>query len=182
MRWEAVDALADFDKERWDIVVVKRQATTEHDVQNHAAAPNIDFGPRVQAAGDDLGRGVVGTAAAGFEKVAVAHQVGEAKVADLDVEKLVEQQVFGLEVAVGDLVLVAVVCGRDDLLKEAARFAFRQAPVVDNVLEQLAARVLEDHDNVRRRRDDLVELDDMGVAEHAQELDLALDPPADVHR
>ena len=89
---------------------------------------------------------------------------------------------FRLQVAVGDLVLVAVVCGLDDLLKKAACFAFRQAPVVDNVLEQLATRVLEDHDNVRRRRDDLVELDDMGMAEHAQELDLALDPPADVHR
>jgi len=50
-----------------------------------------------------LGRGVVGAAAAGLEEVAVAHDVGQPKVGDLDVHLGVKQQVLWFQVAVHHL-------------------------------------------------------------------------------
>ena len=111
-------------------------------------------------AGDHLWCRVVRTAAARLEEVAVGHDVRQAKVADLDVEELVEQEAVAgvrlaqagsgagdsllrLEVAVHDLVPVRVFDGTDDLLEEAPCLVLRHAAPVDDVLEQLAAGVLQ---------------------------------------
>jgi len=75
---------------------------------------------------DDLGCGVVRRAAAGRQEVAVAHQVRQAKVGDLDLVVVREQQVLGLEVAVHHHVSVAVLDARDDLLHDLASFVLRQ--------------------------------------------------------
>ena len=90
MRRERVDAFVDLDEQGGDVVVVKWQSTTEHDIQDHATAPYINFGTRVQPARDDLWRCIVGTAAAGLEEVAVHHEIREAKIADLDVEEFIQ--------------------------------------------------------------------------------------------
>jgi len=71
--------------------------------------------------------------------VPVPHHVGQAKVGDLDGQTRVQQQVLGLEVAVHDHVAVAVLDAADDLLEEAARLVLRQAALLDDVVEQLAA-------------------------------------------
>ena len=98
------------------MVVVERQSTAQHDVEDHAARPDVDLGSRVQSgvgdkvgqsctimgarerkradalSRDDLGGGVVRRTARGLEEVAVAHDVGQAKVGNLDVQVLVEQE------------------------------------------------------------------------------------------
>ncbi|KAI3480495.1 hypothetical protein L1887_57341 [Cichorium endivia] len=180
VRRQRIDAVVDLFEERRDVLVVERQSAAQHDVQDHAARPDVDLGPGVQPSGDDLGRGVVGAAAARLEKVAVGHDVGEAKVADLDVEVLVEQQILGLEVAVDDLVTVAVLHGADDLLEEAPCLWLGHAAAVDNVLEEFAAGVFDDHDDVVGRGDDFVQLDDVRMAEQLEVLDLALHTSAHV--
>ena len=53
-----------------------------------------------------------------------------------------------LEIAMDDLVAMAVLDGADDLLKESARFLLLHPPSIDNVLKELAASVLDDHDDV----------------------------------
>ena len=47
--------------------------------------------------------------------VPVDELVGEAEVGDLDVHLAVQQEVLGLQVSVDDLLLVAILNGRDDL-------------------------------------------------------------------
>ena len=53
---------------------------------------------RIVQAGAHLWGGVVGRAAGGLEEVAVAHDVGQPEVRDLDVHLAVQQQVLRLQV------------------------------------------------------------------------------------
>jgi len=111
---------------------------------------------------------------------------------------LVQQKVLWLEIPVNDVVPMAVLDSGDDLLEESARVALLQLQnahislaitylqynagpshylaVLDNVVEELSATdVLHDHEDVGGRRDDLIQLDDVGVAEELQILDLPPD-------
>lgn len=89
---------------------------------------------------------------------------------------VIEQQILRLQIPMHDHVTMAVVYAGDDLLKEPASFRFLQLPIVDDVIEQLAtADVLHDHKDVGRRRDDLVQLDDVRMAEELQILDFTPD-------
>jgi hypothetical protein len=55
------------------------------------------------------------TAAEGVELVAGDELVTEAEVGDLDVHLGVQQQIFGLQISVDDLLLVAILNGGNDL-------------------------------------------------------------------
>ena len=55
-----------------------------------------------------------------------------------------------------DLEPVTVVDARDHLLEEAPRLWLGHPAVVDDVLEEFPAGILEDDDDVGSRRDDLV--------------------------
>lgn len=65
---------------------------------------------------------------------------------------------FRLEITVHNVVTVAVLDGGNHLLEEAAGLVLVHAALAlcDNVVEQLFARILHDHDDVCGRRDDLV--------------------------
>ena len=101
VRRQRVDAALDLLEQRRDALVVKRQRPAQQRVEDHAARPHVDLGPCVELAADDLGRRIVRRPARRLEEVAVAHEVAQAKVGDLDGEAVaaVEQQVLGLEVA-----------------------------------------------------------------------------------
>ena len=109
----------DLPEQRRHVLVVEGEGAAQERVEDDAARPDVHLRPGVQLARDDLGGGVVGAAAAGAKKLPVQHHVGEAKVGDLDVEVLVEEEVLRLEVAVHHVVAVAVVHAGDDLLEEA---------------------------------------------------------------
>ena len=52
----------------------------------------------------------------------------------------------------------------------------RHHHILTNVVKELSPRnVLHNHEDVRGRGDDLVQLDDVGVAEHLQDLNLTTD-------
>ena len=64
----------------------------------------------------------------------------------------------------------------DDLLEELSSLVLGEPTVLDDMIEQLAARhILHDHEDVRGRVDHLVELDDVRVSEELEVLDLATD-------
>lgn len=67
--------------------------------------------------------------------MAIAHDIGEAKVSDLDVHLGVEQEVLWLQVAVHDHVTVAVFHPRYDLLEEVPRLLFQQPPLLHYVVK-----------------------------------------------
>jgi hypothetical protein len=64
---------------------------------------------------EELWRGVGRAAAEGVQLAPDDELVGEAEVGDLDVHLAVKEQVLGLQVAVNDLLLVAVLNRRQDL-------------------------------------------------------------------
>ena len=75
-----------------------------------------------------------------------------------------------------DHVAVAVLDAARDLLEEVARLVLDEPPLLDDVVEELPPLdVLHDHVDVGGRLDHLVEADDVGVAEEAEDLDLAAD-------
>mmetsp|Transcript_7285 Transcript_7285/g.26071 ORF Transcript_7285/g.26071 Transcript_7285/m.26071 type:complete len:273 (+) Transcript_7285:1135-1953(+) len=167
-------AALDLLEEVGDALVVEGQRAAEQRVQDDATAPHVHLRARVHEAGDDLGRRVVGRAARGAQERAILHHVRQAEVSDLDVVVLVQQQVLRLEVSVHHLVEVAVLNARHNLLEDVPCLVLRQPALLDNVVEELAAgRVLRHHEDVRRRADDLVQLDDVRVPEALQVLDLA---------
>lgn len=88
---------------------------------------------------------------------------------------VVEQQVLGLQVAMYNLVAMAVLDGADDLLEELACAVLGHLAMVDDVVEQLRTSILEDHDNLCRCSDDGEELDDVRMSQELQILDLPLD-------
>lgn len=76
---------------------------------------------------------------------------------------------------------MTVVNAGNDLLKEATSFCGLQPSVLNNVVKELpAGNVLHNHENVRRCTDDLVEADDMRMAEEREVLDFAANLSNDI--
>lgn len=87
----------------------------------------------------DLGRRVRRTAAPGAQPLAGGEAIAEAEVGDLDAHLGVEQEILGLEVAMGDPRGVAVVDRREDLGEGRAGPGLAHAAVPGYVVEDLAA-------------------------------------------
>ncbi len=136
-------------EEPTDVVVLEWQTTTEHDIQNDPAAPDVNLGSRIERTSDDFRCSIVWTATAGLHEVAVLDLVRQAKVSNLHVEVVVEQNVFGFEITVDDLETMAAVDAGDHLLEESASLGLWHLALLDDVLEELAARVFEHDDDVR---------------------------------
>jgi hypothetical protein len=133
----------------------------------------------------------VGATATCLEEVSVCHDVTQSKVGNLDIVLVVQKEVLGFEISVYNFVAMAVLDCTDDLLEEFAGLVLLQPSVVDNVVEQFTASIFEDHDDFSRRCYDRVagevsnmkqytwvgnvQLDDVGVSQQLQILDLAFD-------
>ena len=130
------------------MLIVKGQTTDEQHIENHTAAPYIDFGAGIQLATNDLGCRVVGTAAARLEEIPVGHDVAQPKVGNLDIQVLVQKQIFWFQIPVHNLVTMAVLDSTEHLLEEAARLVLFHSPVGDDVVEQFSTSILENHDDL----------------------------------
>eukprot|EP00760_Papus_ankaliazontas_P023561 PhM_4_TR2067/c4_g1_i1/m.99921 len=176
----AVVATLDLVEEMVHVGVVEGQVTRKHDKENHTAAPHISHEAIVALLLEDLGGDVVGCAADGLEQRAVALgtaalEVGESEITDLEVVIAVKQEVLGLEVAVGDALLVAVVRAEHELLEELPRRGLVEPLRGDNAVEELAAGdELKHKVDVVGRLQHLPELDDVLVLQHLHDGDLAL--------
>jgi hypothetical protein len=141
---------ADFCEESLDVVIFERKPTAEHDIENNTSTPNVDLRPCIQAASNDLGGGIIGTATACLEKIPVLDFVGETEIGDLNVEIIIEKHVLRFQVAMDDLETMRVLDTRNELLEEAARLMFWHAAICDDVVEKLPACKFEDDDDICR--------------------------------
>ena len=101
-------------------------------VQDAADGPDVDL-EAVALLAEDLGRDVVGRAAERLLALAVVLEPrGQAKVADLELHVVVEEEVAQLQVAVDDALPVQVLHAQQQLAHEVARLRLRDrlAPLV----------------------------------------------------
>lgn len=91
-----------------NVLILEGKPSTEHNVENDSATPNINLRAGVKATTNDLGRSVVRAPATRFEEVAVFDLTRETEVGNFDVEVVVKKDVFRLEVPVDNLEFVAV--------------------------------------------------------------------------
>lgn len=147
---------ANLREQRLHVVVLKRQPAAEHDIQDYAATPYVDFRASVQSAADDLGGGIVGASAARLQEVTVLDFVRQAEVSYFDVQVVVEKDVLGLQISMYYLEMVAVLNAGYELLEEPTRLRFGHAPVRNDIVEEFAACVLEYNDDVCGGRDDFI--------------------------
>ena len=91
-------------------------------------------------------------------------QVGKAKVDDLDVPSLGDEDVLDLEVAMYDVVLVTILERAPDLASKLPCDSFPQATVADDIVQHLSAvDIFENHVVVVLMNDHLPHATDVGV-------------------
>lgn len=132
------------------ILILERQPTTEHDIEDHTRTPDIDFGASVDGPTDDFRCGIVRAPATRAEKVSIANNAGQPKVAYLHVELIVEQNILWLEVAMDDFETVRVFNTGYELLEKAACLGFWHAAIGNDVVEELSTGIFEDEDDICR--------------------------------
>mmetsp|Transcript_13193 Transcript_13193/g.34156 ORF Transcript_13193/g.34156 Transcript_13193/m.34156 type:complete len:417 (+) Transcript_13193:105-1355(+) len=161
--------------------VLEGVAAKEHGVQQHAARPHVRLLSAVlDAALEHLGRDVRRRANRGLGLGVQVRRLAVPKIADLHARRRflpvrVQQCVLQLEVPVADSHAVAVLQPANELLEKVARLRLLKAPPRGDALKQLPARRKLHHDRqVVLHQEDLVEADDVGVAQRAVVQDLPL--------
>nr|BAG53170.1 unnamed protein product [Homo sapiens] len=162
-----------------DVGVVIGHGAADHDVQDHAQAPDVIHLGLVGDALQHLGGCICCRPAEGLAEddapIAVPQAaLGEAKVRQLDVEVLVEEKVLALEVPVDDVQVVAVLDGGGELSEHLACHVLMQGSLALDELEEVAldAKLHDDVDPSVRGLKDLVSLDDGAVVDSCQDVHL----------
>ena len=93
-------------------------------------------------------------------------EVGQAKVDDLDIAGMRNENILDLQVPMYDAIPMTILQRRADLPRELPRHAFSKSSMRDDVIEHLSAvDVLEDHVVVVRVDDQLAHAADVRVVE-----------------
>ena len=156
---------ADFCEQRLNVLIFEGKPSTKHHIEDHSATPNINLRSGVETTTNNFRGGVVGTSATRFEEVAVLDLTRETEVGNLDIQVVVEQDVFWLEIPMNDLEFVAIFDAGHDLLEEPTGNRLSHASVRDDVLEQFTAGKFEDDDDVGGSGDDFVSGYGIGFSE-----------------
>jgi hypothetical protein len=156
---------ADFCEQRLDIVILEGKSSTKHHVEDDSATPDIDLRSGVKTTANNFRGGVIGTSATRFEEVAVLDLTRETEVGNLDVQVVVKQDVFWLEIPMNNLELVTVLDAGHDLLEEPTGNWLGHTSIGDDVLEEFTAGEFEDDDDVGGGGDDFVSGYGIGVSE-----------------
>lgn len=157
---------------------MKRKVASHQHEQDDTTGPYVRLGAVITAAREHLRGDVGGRATEGVEEAVGVELIGhrrEAKIGDLEVAALVDEQILGLEVAVEDAPGVAEPDGGDKLLEVPSRGILLEAALGDAREELPAADELHDEVDLGLGGHDLEEADDIGVAHAAEDGDLALD-------
>lgn len=127
-------------------LIVERHFTTNENVEDDTETPHVNFGPRICPCLQQLGSGEVETAAKGFEMAARREQVTQAKIDNLDVASLADEDVFDFQIAMHDTVPMTVIKSTGDLATEFAGLLLLEFAVGDDVVEHLATvDILKEH-------------------------------------
>ena len=97
------------------VLVFERKKPANHRVEDHPAGPNVCAKSVILLASDHLGRRVARTATSCLQFFARLVQITEAKVNNLDVVIVIEQQVLRLQISVDHSELVYVLDAAQDL-------------------------------------------------------------------
>ena len=76
MAWYVISAFFDLVEELGHMIVVKRQTSTDHRIENYAATPDVDFSTTIAHATDDLWCSVVRRTACSLQRQAISHYIG----------------------------------------------------------------------------------------------------------
>jgi hypothetical protein len=149
-------------------LIVKRHFTAHQDIKDDAETPYVDLGPGVLLGLQEFGCGKVQAPAECLELAPGREEVAQAKIDDLDVASLANQNVLNLQVAMDDAVTMAVVECTGNLAGEFASLFFLETTVRDDVVEHLTTVYkLEQHVPVVVCPDDILHATDVGVVEQA---------------
>ena len=100
--------------------------------------------------------------------------IGQAEVDYLDVVIVVEEEVLRLQISMYDVQFVKIFYSSNDLVKEFEGLRLLNTLVLDDVVEELASiRILHDKIELLWRLNDFVQLDDIGMANHLQNMDFS---------
>lgn len=114
--------------------------------------------------------------ALGCQGFGLRHSLGKTKISNFDVRIIIltrQQQVLRLQIAMGDLFLVAVVDGGKKNLTSISSFFFVVVRFLYNSVKELPTHHLFcDHEIVLRFFKDIVEPDDVSVLHVLQDVDL----------
>ena len=169
-------AAADLLEEHVAVAAVEGRQARQHLVEQRAEAPPVDSAPVARAV-QHLRREVLGRAA---ERVRAAVDgvdvlLREPEVGQAHVALVVQQHVFGLEVAVDDVHLVQVLEREHDLRDVEAAARLVELALAAQVEEELAARAVVEHEvELVGRLERVVEPDDERVHDAAEHVALRL--------
>ena len=172
---ELVDAGLDALVELLVVVVVEGRVAAEQDVREHADGPHVDL-LAVGLAVQDLRRDVARRAAELVEAPRARELRREPEVAELDRRVVVvrhAQQILGLEVAVHDAQVVAVLDRLEQDQDQVPRLLLAVELLLGDALEELAA-LDEVHHQIKHRRlvEERVQLHDVRVVQLLQDVHL----------
>lgn len=154
----------------WHTLVIERYFAAHQDIKNYAKTPNIDLGSRVLLCLQQLRSGEVQATAECLQLTSRREQVTQAKIDDLDVASLADEDVFDLQITVNDTVPVAVVQSTGDLASEFPSLLLLESSMRDDVIEHLSSvDELEEHVPVVIRSYDVAHTTYVGVVEQADD-------------
>lgn len=143
--------------------MVEREGAGDHDVEDYAERPDVDFRAGVEDAVEQLGSGELEGAAEGVEEQVLVVVVGEVEVDDFDVVGAVDEDILYFEVSVDDSMTVEMGdCACDLLEVVPGRWLVEPAAVLDEAEKAGAVDVLVDHVEVYAVVEEVLEGDMLG--------------------
>lgn len=108
--------------------------------------------------------------------MAILVEVTETEIDKFDVIIVVEEKILGLQVSMDNAKFVDILNAREDLSVHLARLGLFQPSILDNVLEELAARtVFHDQVQVVIVFNHIIELNDVWMPDFLENCDLTVD-------
>lgn len=161
-------------EEKVGVWVFEGKKPANHGVENDSGRPDINHLARVVLSGNHFWSGVAGGAAGSFQQLAFSVDIRETKIDEFDVVFGVEEKVFGLQVPVTNLETVQILQAIHELTEHFFGFFFEEEFLLDDVLVELPVfAVLEIEVGFALGFLDVVELDDVWVSNHLQNLNFS---------
>ncbi|KAH3688523.1 hypothetical protein WICPIJ_000513 [Wickerhamomyces pijperi] len=84
------------------VLVIEWQSTSKQGEENHTTGPDIRFKPMVRQPGDNFRSCVMWRATRSFQQTVIVFQGSHPEIGNLDVQIMIQKQVFRLQITVAD--------------------------------------------------------------------------------